>query len=65
MSNGTSPGNDGFTTEFFKCFWSDISTCIFLVTSINYAYSVGDLSVTLKQVVITCIPNGNKDKAIT
>ena len=61
MSNNTSPGNDGFTVEFFKFFWKDLG--VFLVRSINYAYANGELSVTQKQGVITCIPKGNKDKA--
>jgi len=61
MSNNTSPGNDGFTVEFIKFFWSDIG--IFLVRSINYAFETGELSVTQKQGVITCIPKGNKDKS--
>ena len=60
MSNNTSPGNDGFTVEFYKFFWSDIG--IFLVRSVNYSYLVRELSVTQKQGVITCIPKGNKDK---
>ena len=61
MSNNTSPGNDGFTVEFFKFFWNDIG--VFLLRSLNYAFSVGELSVTQKQGVITCIPKGNKDKS--
>jgi hypothetical protein len=61
MNNNTSPGNDGFTAEFFKFFWIDIGTL--LVRSINYAYSIGELSITQKQGVITCIPKGNKDKS--
>lgn len=62
MKNNTSPGNDGFTVEFFKFFWNDIG--ILLVRSINYAFSIGELSATQKQGVITCIPKGNKDKAL-
>ena len=61
MSNNTSPGNDGFTVEFFKFFWQDIGW--FLVRFINHSYSLGELSVTQKQGVITCIPKGNKDKS--
>ena len=61
MANNSSPGNDGFTVEFFKFFWNDIGTL--LVRSINYAYVKGELSITQKQGVITCIPKGNKDKA--
>ena len=62
MSNGTSLGNDGYTTEFLKFFWNDIG--IFLVRSVNYAFAIGELSVTQKQGVITCIPKGNKDKLL-
>lgn len=56
MPNNTSPANDGF----FRLFWNDI--CTFLVKSIHYAYSIGELSVTHKQRIITCITKGNKDK---
>lgn len=62
MSNNTSPGNDGFTVEFYKFFWSDVG--IFLVRSINNSYTTGELSITQKQGVITCIPKGDKDKAL-
>ena len=46
----------------FLFFWTDIRH--FLVRSINCAYEVGELSVTQKQGVITCIPKGNKDKQL-
>ena len=61
MKNNKSPGNDGFTTEFYKFFWQDIGH--FLVRAMNYAYENGKLSATQKQGVITCIPKGNKDKS--
>lgn len=62
MSNNSSPGNSGFTPAFYKFFWCDIGH--FLVRSINEAFEVGELSPTLKQGVITCIPKGNKDKLL-
>ena len=62
MSNNISPGNDGFTVELFRFFWNDIG--MFLFRSMNYAHSIGELSVTQKQGVITCIPKGNKDKSL-
>ena len=62
MSNNTSPGNDGFTVEFYKFFWNDIG--MLLVRSVNHSYSIGELSITQKQGVITCIPKGNKDKSL-
>ena len=60
MKNSKSPGSDGFTAEFFKFFWKDLG--IFILNSINYAYKNDPLSVTQKQVVITCLPNPNKNK---
>lgn len=60
MSNNTSPGFDGFTVEFHKFFWRDIGH--FIVNAINLSYDIGELSISQKQGVITCIPKGNKDK---
>ncbi|MCG7892737.1 MAG: reverse transcriptase domain-containing protein, partial [Candidatus Thiodiazotropha endolucinida] len=58
MKNGKSPGQDGFTVEFFKFFWIDIG--YFVLRSLNYGYRAGNLSVTQKQGIITCIPKPNK-----
>ena len=58
MKNGKSPGQDGFTVEFLKFFWIDISS--FVLRSLNYGYRIGNLSVTQKQGIITCIPKPNK-----
>jgi exonuclease III len=60
MKNGKSPGPDGFTSEFFKFFWLDLGK--FIINSLNYAYTVGNLSVSQKQGLITCIPKGKKPK---
>ena len=60
MKNDKSPGCDGFTVEFFKFFFKDIGH--FLVRSINYGFSIGNLSVTQTQGIITCIPKEGKDK---
>ena len=60
MKNGKSPGNDGFTTEFFKFFWPDLER--FVLRSLNYGYRIGSLSVTQKQGMITCIPKPNKSR---
>jgi len=62
MSNNSSPGISGFTSAFYKVFWIDIS--IFLVRSMNYSFEMGELSISQKQGVITCIPKGNKDKLL-
>ena len=60
ISNNKSPGTDGFTTEFFKVFWKQIGN--FIIRSINFGYTKGELSVTQKQGVITCIPKEGKSK---
>lgn len=44
MSEGKSPGIDGFTPEFCKVFWKDVG--IFLVWSINHSYKNGQMSIT-------------------
>lgn len=58
MKNNKSPGSTGFTVEFLKFFWIDLG--VFLVKSINYGFSIKELSSTQKEGVITCIPKGNK-----
>ena len=60
MKNGKSPGNDGFTTEFFKFFWPDLGH--FILRSLNFAYINDCLSATQKQGIITCIPKPNKPR---
>ena len=60
MSNGKSPGNDGFSVEFFKFFWEDIKDLLF--ASYQYSKSVGELSVSQRQAVIKLIEKRDKDK---
>ena len=60
MKNNKSPGSDGFTAEFFKCFWRQLGT--FIIRSINLGYANGNLSVTQRQGIIVCIPKTDKPK---
>ena len=60
MSNGKSPGSDGYTCEFYKFFWKDIGD--FLVRSFNDSIAQGNLSVTQRHGIITCLPKKNKSK---
>ena len=60
MKNFKSPGSDGFTVEFFKFFFQDVGH--FLVRSINEGLTKGQLSVTQRQGVITCIPKEGKPR---
>ena len=58
MKNSKSPGNDGFTAEFFIFFWIDLGA--YVQRYVNYAYRHGSLSVTQKQGIITYLPKPNK-----
>ena len=58
MKNEKSPGNDGFTAEFFIFFWPDMGH--YILNSLNDGYRKGNLSITQRQGVITCIPKPNK-----
>ena len=60
MNNEKSSGISGFAADFFKVFWKDIGP--FVLRSLNYGYMKGELSISEKQGVITCIPKENKPK---
>ena len=60
MGDGKSPGMDGFTVEFYKLFWKGL--CFYLVRSINFSYSIGEMSVTQRSALITTLPKPNKTK---
>ena len=62
MKNSKSPGNDGFTAEFFKLFWVNLGE--YILNSINFAYKHGLLSITQTQGIITCLPKPNKARNI-
>jgi exonuclease III len=57
MSNGSAPGSDGLTVEFYKFFWSKIKHCV--VNGYNESFTSGLLSYTQNQGVITLIHKGN------
>ena len=60
MSNKKTPGSDGFSAEFYKFFWKDIAEIV--CDSINYAYSIGELSIDQSRGLITLIPKKDKDR---
>ena len=60
MANNKSPGTSGFNADFFKVFWKYLGH--FIVRSINFGFNKGELSVTQKEGIITCIPKENKSK---
>ena len=59
MNNNKSPGNDGFTVEFYCTFWPVLGDII--VVALNEAYDKGSLSTSQKQGIITLIEKEGKD----
>ena len=59
MKNNKSPGNDGFTVEFYCTFWLDLGDM--LVGALNEAYNRGGMSNSQKQGVITLIEKEDKN----
>jgi len=51
---GKSPGDNGFTAEFYNCFFDLVSRD--LVNSFNTAYKEGKLSISQRRGVITLVP---------
>ena len=53
MKNGISPGNDGFTKEFYVSFFGAFGPLLLKI--LNYSFEKGELSASQKQAVITLI----------
>ena len=60
--DGKPPGNDGLTKEFFVCFFGEVAPL--LIQSLNYSFTVGELSTSQKQAVITLIQKKGRDKRL-
>ena len=60
MKNNKTPGIDGLPCEFYKVFWSDIK--VFVKRAINYSYKKGEMSISLRQCIINCLPKGDKPR---
>ena len=60
MKNNKTPGLDGFLADFFKVFWQKLK--FFVLRALNESYTNQCLPLTMRQVVINCIPNGKKPR---
>jgi len=49
MQSGKSPGNDGLTIEFYKCFWDHLQRPLF--NSVLLSKQVGELSMPQRQAI--------------
>ena len=55
-----SPGNDGLTAEFYKCFWTRLGEQ--LVECLNFSHIHGRLSNSQRQAIIKLIEKKEKDR---
>ena len=60
MKNQKSPGIDGFPSEFFKVFWGKLK--YFILRAANCWFEHGEMSVSMRQCVISCLPKGDKPR---
>ena len=60
MKNNKSPGSDGYTAEFFKFFWKDLSTII--VRAVNDAFLKNQLPISQRLGIISCLSKGDKPR---
>ena len=59
MENNKTPGTDGLTPEFYRYFWNLLGS--FMVSSLNYAFQNGTLSISQRQGIISLIPKKKKN----
>ena len=60
MKHNKSPGIDGFPSEFYKVFWRKLK--VFVVRTLNESYKIGQLPVTMRHSIISCLPKGDKPR---
>ena len=58
MENNKTPGTDGLTPEFYRYFWNLLGS--FMVSSFNYAFRNGTLSISQRQGIVSLIPKKKK-----
>ena len=62
MKHNKTPGIDGITAEFLKVFWDKLK--MFITNAINCCLTNGEMSITLRQCIIVCLPKGDKDRSL-
>ena len=60
MKNNKCPGVDGFPAEFFKVFWGKLK--YFVLRALNFAYTSGKMSISMRTCIISCLPKGDKPR---
>ena len=60
MKNNKTPGIDGFPADFLKVFWNKLR--IFILRALNESYRTGSLPISMRQLIISCIPKGDKPR---
>ena len=58
MKKGKSPGSNGFSVDFFRCFWKQIG--IFLYRAVTLSFSRKEVLTTHKESIITLIPKAGR-----
>ena len=61
FSSGKSPGDDGFTWEFYNCFFDMLGQD--LLDCFNAAFEEGEMSISKKRGVVTLVPKKDSDLA--
>ena len=59
MENNKTPGTDGLMPEFYRYFWNLLGSI--MVSSFNYAFRNGTLSISQRQGIISLIPKKKKN----
>ena len=60
IKNSKSPGNDGFTAEFYFKKWNDLKPHI--MSAIHCIYRKKELSISQRLGTISCLPKGDKPR---
>ena len=61
MKHNKTPRIDGITKEFLKVFGDKLK--MFITNAINCCLTNGEMSITLQQCIVVCLPKGDKDRS--